>query len=595
MTTTLPPDVAPGDQADDWTGLLLIATAGSLLSIIATGFVVGVRNDVYYLPIVHAIYDEPQFARDAFIQSLRHFSSGLWMILSGSAGHVDSYWLLLCLDYLSRFLTFAGFLACATLFGVRTRQEAALFTALLCTTSLLRGQSLAGDGGLFINYFTHSEIANGLTLLMLFFLVRGRIATAIFINGLVFFINAFIAVWDGAMIAAVIIVMALAGRISWRTVALNGTFGLALAALPAAPVLYNIILNADLATALDFDYVTYLDEFWPYHFLSSDIAPREMLALATLVTLGILAFAALGRPSRPFITAMAAFIGVYIMGMIAPHFTHSALVLNLHLLRVSTMLQLMAVLGSLVLATRWWFAEATFFQRLLAPILVLLLCTPIKMTSVQPICNATAAMLVIAASFYPSVAARLPRWMMDQRVRFNAVALALVAVSFVGLATKNFLSNAYAESWLSEWTAIGRWASSTTDANDIFMIPIWNFRGSPVQTAAGSDLDDAILNSGMFQSVAQRSVWIDYRAGAAVMWSPSYYGEWHQRVTEVNALSSVADKVAYAQAHGIRYVVDLCRRDPTQVPAFSTRRLCVYAAEPPLHRTPLDNAQIMRP
>ena len=178
----------------DLAGLAVIAASGALISILTTGFMVGVRNDLYYLPIVRALYNEPQFAADAFIQSLRYFSAGPWILLKGVANHFDPYWILLGLDFLSRFLSFIGFLACADILGLRRRSERALFAALLCATPLLRGQSLAGDGGLFINYFTHSEVDNGLTLIILFLLIRGWLASALIVNGLVFFINAFIGV-----------------------------------------------------------------------------------------------------------------------------------------------------------------------------------------------------------------------------------------------------------------------------------------------------------------------------------------------------------------------------------------------------------------
>ena len=148
--------------------VLLIATAGALISLIATGCVLGVRNDLYFLPIAGALYDQPQFAHDLFIQSLRHYASGPWMILGGVASHINVSWLFLALGFLSRFLSFLGFLACAALLDIHARKDRVLLTFLLCVTSLLRGQSLAGDGGLFINYFTHSEVANGLTLLLLY-------------------------------------------------------------------------------------------------------------------------------------------------------------------------------------------------------------------------------------------------------------------------------------------------------------------------------------------------------------------------------------------------------------------------------------------
>src|ERR1700736_4855126 len=116
------------ESGSDWPAFLVIAAIGSLVSILTTGFVVGVRNDVYYLPIINALYDESQFANDSFIQSLRYFSSGPWILLSGVAKYVDSYWLLLFLDFVSRFIAFAGFLACADLLGVKGRREIIFLT-----------------------------------------------------------------------------------------------------------------------------------------------------------------------------------------------------------------------------------------------------------------------------------------------------------------------------------------------------------------------------------------------------------------------------------------------------------------------------------
>jgi len=452
----------PAASHFDWVTFSIVAAAGALASIFSTGYLVGARNDIYYLPIVEALYDDAQFANDAFIQSLRYFSSGLWILLSGSAKHINIYWLLLCLNFLSRFISFAGFLACANLLGLKGRKEIVLLTMLLCTTSLLRGQSLAGDGGLFINYFTHSEIANGLTLFILFLVIRGWLVTALIVNGLVFFINAFIGAWDVVMIAAVALVMASSGEISWRELLLKGSTGTVLSALLAAPVLRNILVNPDFGTPLNFDYLTYLEEFWPYHFIFSDIELHEKLSFASMVALGIAAFIALGGKSRLFIVAIFAFMAVYAFGIIAPHVTHSALTLNLHLLRVSTMLQLLVVLGPLALATKWWFSEDATYRLLFSPVLILLLCTPVKMTTIQPAVNAGVALLVVVATFYPSIQTKIPQFLFDKRIRLNYLTLTLVAFGFLAVVINNATKNAHTEAWLAEWTEIGNWAKSNT-------------------------------------------------------------------------------------------------------------------------------------
>ncbi len=559
----------------DWVAFFLSAAIASLLSIAATGYVVGVRNDIYYLPIADALYNEPQFSGDAFIQSLRYFSSGLWILLSGIAKHTDIRWLLFCLNYLSRFLAFSGLLACATLLGVRRRQEIILLAALLCATALLRGQSLAGDGGLFINYFTHSEIANGLTLLILFMLIRGWLVVALLTNGLVLFLNAFIGVWDAIMLAAVSLAMALRGEINWRDAWLKGSIGTLLGTLVAAPAIHNILSNPDFGTRIHFDYVSFLREFWPYHFIFSDVPIYEKLSLASMVALGIVAFIALGRQAQLFLVAVGAFIAIYLFGIVAPYITHSALVLNLHLLRVSTMLQFLVVLGPLVLTTKWCFSDDIACKSL-SPVLILLLCTPIRMGTIQPPLNTAGALLVVAAAYYPGVQARIPRLLFDRRV--GLLALALVAIGFVATVANSAIKNARTQAWINEWTAIGNWARSNTPPNDVFLLPTWNFRGANARIQPGSNEDDAAIGSDMFESIAHRSVWADFRNGAAVMWSPSYYDQWHQRITEVNSLTSFAAQIEYAKTHGVSYIIDLCRHNPAQSKVFSTERLCVYAA-----------------
>ena len=245
---------------------------------------------------------------------------------------------------------------------------------------------------------------------------------------------------------------------------------------------------------------------------------------------------------------MLAFATVYIFGIIAPYLTRSALVLNFHLLRVSTMLQLLAVLGSLVLATKWWFSENPTYRHLFSPVLVLLLCTPIRMTTIQPAINASFALLTIGAYFYPCIQVRIPSLLLDSRLRLNAMALSLVAVGFLAVVINTRNKDAHTETWLAEWRAIGKWAEANTSLNSKFLIPTWNFRGSPVQIQPGTEEDDATINSDIFEAIAQRSVWMDFRNGAAVLWSPSYYPEWRRRIAEINSLSSFATKDAYARA-----------------------------------------------
>ena len=65
------------------------------------------------------------------------------------------------------------------------------------------------------------------------------------------------------------------------------------------------------------------------------------------------------------------------------------------------------------------------------------------------------------------------------------------------------------------------------------------------------------------------------------MWTPSYYQTWQARLSEVERLSSLNERVAYATHNGIGYVIDHCNSVPAQSDAvFRTERLCVFRVEP---------------
>ena len=77
----------------DWPGFIVVPVFGGIVSTMLSGFLFGTGPNVYHLPIVANLYDEPQYANDTFIQSLRYFFSGLWLLLRGSDRWIDPYWL----------------------------------------------------------------------------------------------------------------------------------------------------------------------------------------------------------------------------------------------------------------------------------------------------------------------------------------------------------------------------------------------------------------------------------------------------------------------------------------------------------------------
>ena len=83
------------------------------------------------------------------------------------------------------------------------------------------------------------------------------------------------------------------------------------------------------------------------------------------------------------------------------------------------------------------------------------------------------------------------------------------------------------------------------------------------------------LNAGTFQFSSQRRVWIDFRNGAAVLWSPSYYDEWHRRVGRSITWPAVPKSRTSRVGTRSHYIVDICASPTQGVRMYSTGRLCI--------------------
>ena len=99
-----------------------------------------------------------------------------------------------------------------------------------------------------------------------------------------------------------------------------------------------------------------------------------------------------------------------------------------------------------------------------------------------------------------------------------------------------------------EWQTIGVWAGENTPVNAVFMNPVVKANIPPYTDEEVGGASDAIFNY-----TAHRRVWVGFKKGAAVMWSPSYYYVWHRRVSEVSSLVTHQEKLDYAQKNGLAY------------------------------------------
>ena len=569
---SLPAKNTSGREASafDWPAFLVLTIAGSMISMAVTGFVYPTSNNVFHLPIAASLYDEPQYAHDAFIQSLRYYSSGLWLALQGVAKWVEPGYLFFIIAYISRVIYFVGFIACATLLGVSGRKELLLFTALICGAVLLRACSYAGGDNLFSNFCTHSDIASGLFLVALYFAVQGRIAMAITLTGLIFAINLFKGVWVAPALAAVILAQLFGGELSWRQGMVRAAIGICGGSVFAAPVVAALLSNPELGKPLTFNYVAYLSEYFPYHFLfySNPLKDRIALLFLTLIAGG--AFLVIGRYVRPMIVALAAIAAVYVLGAIAPEVTQSPLVLNLHLLRIGGLIQLLSVLAISVLATLWFFSREPA-KNVLAALLIAgvllpsLLKVTIPLTLAIVLAGVADRELKVFKRYVP-----LQLLNISSSLRVAAILLIIFIIPFVSY--RGAVQSFAGREWINAWRQVAVWARDSTSPDSIFLIPA----GHLGEEYAAED--EASSGNAIFEVTSHRRIWVDFKRGAAAMWVPSYYHEWHRRITEAASLSTHEDRLQYARQHGVNYVVDMCSDRHSKDAVFSVARLCVYPA-----------------
>jgi hypothetical protein len=106
-----------------------------------------------------------------------------------------------------------------------------------------------------------------------------------------------------------------------------------------------------------------------------------------------------------------------------------------------------------------------------------------------------------------------------------------------------FPSNAQLESQQpisAEWIEVQNWARTNTRPDSVFMVP---------PSLSG------------FQIGSMRRVWVTEKEGAAAMWAPAFYHQWHSRIEAQLQLLTFDAIKSYACENGISFVV-LDKRPP---------------------------------
>ncbi|WP_313074071.1 hypothetical protein [Melaminivora sp.] len=533
---------------------LALSLAAGALSMALTGFFFGIGNNVFHIPYVLGLAQAPQFAGDAFYQSLDKFTSIVWPLLrlvSTEANVEQVFFLAQCA---SRVAAFAAVIVLARALGLVQWMALALLCAVLALSPWMQLVSVVGGHGMLIPYFTHSELTWPLVFLLVAFLLRRQAVRAAAACGVAFCVNAFVGLWLLwlAFVWGLLARPALAPR-RWALAAL----AFALTALPAlAWVAWSV--GSDPAAA--FDYRAYIRSYYPEHFLIEAAPPSALLALVALGASAWLAAQALpGRAALRHL--LLGLLLLLLAGAALPYVLNQRFVFNLHLLRAAGLLQALAVvLAACASAARVLQGQDARLRLLGAATLALLALGPATaaMAWLLLALLACAQLLETGALPWP----RLPPWC--------AAPAAWLPPLLLGglLASAGWQLQARAPRFPllydQEWVDMASWVRQS-DLRGVFLLPLHE------------------PDAAYFQLLARRPVWVEPKQGAAVMWQPSFHAQWRRRMDEVQALESSPEALlAYARAQGIAHVLlargdGACPAGARMVRAWPRHVLCASA------------------
>jgi len=519
-----------------------LLAAVTVISFLYSGYSPAYNNNIYHIPILLESYDLPQFSEDPFIQSLRNFSSGFWIVFAGAGRLVGVKPFLTVGLVVTHLAFFAAALHLAWSVGLRERRALNLFLLLLCFSPWAYGHA-AGDGGILLNYFTHSELANASLLMGLSCALRQRYGAVAIATCLTFFLNAFMAVWMVPPLALLAGYQLVTGQIALRRLAMPAAIWLAVGSPLLALPLHNILQNPELNGTSLFSYRDFLWDFFPLHFFLWSLPPRTLAIASIQILVLLLSVRVLGAGSRAVLILVIGMLSVIALGVLVALLTDSRIVLNLHLIRSFVMIAMLLAIIVAVVASRWLLCSGSTAHRTLGLGLAAAL--------VGGKVGLLLALLLFLVELWniPPAAGKLLQAHKTRACMSWLLGVCLMA-GMVGSSVKFW--GFKRETATSEiWENIGRWAKAATPTNAVFQVPTEGSLG--------------------FSLTSERRLWFDGKYGAAVMWSPSYYTIWEQRHKILVDRSIIDRKEAR-----IDFLVMPCDDIVADIPVHAEKGICVY-------------------
>jgi len=505
------------------TGVVAGCCALYLGSLVSTGIDVGIGNHELQIPLVLELNDGSLYPHDPFVETLGSYPAPLWHIVAALARLAPLSPLLVILLALSRLFTLwaAGRLA-ATL---SENNPLAILGAW--TVVALAPFPAVGSGTIVSPLFEHTGVAVAMALLALAACVRGRPWEWAVYHGLAFNANPLYGIF-ALSYAATVWVARSESRRAWR----SWIPAVLLAAVLSAPTALLVALgpaNEGGGTV----WFHALRAYYPYHFFPTSWSAWDVGRYAALVAIGLASAALWGR-QRPFqsllgYAAAAVSVGWVVLALVAGELLTHPMLVTLQPVRGTDLWYVYgAVLAIAPLACaltreplapwRAWFLGVAF-----------LALVTVEGTVMGRPGLALSAVLLFTILF---LVVRVWRWIGRSRpARWREISLFALVVPCVAVVALGAVRSLVGGMPLirrppAEVRAMADWARSATDREAVFLVP---------------------PSFGTFRALSQRSVFVDWKEGAAMLWDPPFAAEWMRRL---GAIGITAEQLQSWHARG---------------------------------------------
>jgi hypothetical protein len=556
---------------------------------------------VFHIPYVLELQNEPAFKDDPFYSSLKNFASIVWPIIRSLSTEANIYYVFGTAHFLSRFAAFAALIFLLRINGTTDLLSIAVCLGAISCTPWFQGDTTLGDHGMFIDHFTHSEATWPFIFLSLGFLQLRRRTESGMMIGVTFLINSFIGIWMG-------FVSAISMLFDRQQLSLKVLVKMFMAFIvTASPVILWIAFAINGSDSeVSFSYIEYIRKYFPQHFLIEAADKRSIVRLVALFICGFLATRYVGNKTF-WVGVQIGCLALFTIGTFLPYVWNNRFVFNLHLLRSDGLQQAIAIILTSVASVKLLLRHGCPRCQMLG---VVLLSSIVTMTFQKSSIELLIALMALTVGNLclegshdvlnlPRTFMKSPRnvsgllmWgviflyggflvylltesrgagifvrccliivaysMVVFRMRIaytysNVLLVLCLAIGLVASASQiksRIDSNRTIDDAKQEWTELVEWVRSS-DVRGTFLVPIH-----------GASYD--------FQFRARRPIWVDWKQGAAVMWSPPFHAQWSRRLREVSALQTPEELVAYARENSIRNV--LIKTDTGKCPLSSSLR-----------------------